>query len=825
MKTRKLFYSYCHKDESHRDDMERALAMLRREGLLSGWHDRKIIPGQSISKAITRQIEEADLVVFLVSHDFLASDACIQEWELANTLANGSDKRLVPVILRECRWENCSNMSDKLALPSDGKPLAKWETPDSYWAAVYDGVKAVLEDINTTFLPKDEFLELINRIEFVSQKKENISLVDVFVFPQLYQTSQNGLEILVSTADDLLRLGNLIIRGEDQSGKTKLCAHLFSRIAEQDEAVLFVDLDELKTKSPNERLFAEKYNDQFSGDFDQWRKQAETTLILDNLTNNSNVLGHVELAKSLFDRLIITTSGTDYRSFFLDDARLASFENIRIGSLSHTKQEKLIRNWLKLSADEASNYEENHAQIDAIERNINAIVINNNILPRYPFFILSILQTYEIFMPNEIEITAYGHCYNALIMAHLIKSGVDRKDESLNGCFNFASHLAFFIHQNGINQSISLAEYEGFKESYQVEFIIRDSLVNRISATSGIVRIVGDRVSFSLPYSYFFFLGRHLATTYKANHKHVEKMIEKSYFRENTLSLIFAIHHAQSIEILDDILLHTECSIDDVSPASLDVNETALFKELMEVVPHRILSDRTVDEEREEERNHRDRGDMIEQPPIDDSEDDYVNQIYKSEKNIEILSQIVKNKTGSLDKKKISEIVETICDAGLRLVGLLLCGEKEIRGLTEYIERRYEEKVGPDSAKLDSEKKGELTRMVSLVVFVWTMTHIEKIVSSINRPELRQTLKDLTSKRNTPAYRVIQYFHALDTSDSFDDRERDQLKKLFSQYDDKDMFFVRRVLSIRTQHYFNTHRVKSNTKQATSSLLGIDYLP
>ena len=828
MSTRKLFYSYCHKDEGHREDMETCLALLRKKDLLADWNDRKIIPGQSVSISIAKKLEEADLVAFLISPDFLASDACQQEWKRARRLAEASDKRLVPIILRECPWTDFSDMSERLALPADGKPLADWDTSDSYWTYVYHGIKMVLEDISTTFTPKREFLESIGKIEFVSQTKDNITLEDVFVFPQLYRTSDNGLEELIPSTDKLVRSGNLLIQGEDQSGKTKLCAYLFTQIVESDAAVLFVDLEEIKTKKPSEEVFASKYSEQFSGDYEQWKRQAQTTLILDNLTSNPKVLGHIELAKELYGRLIITTGGSDYRSFFMDDVRFADFESIRIGPLSHTKQERLIRNWLRLRADKVAGYEEDHAQIDAIERNINAIVINNNILPRYPFFVLSILQTYEVFMPADIKITAYGHCYNALIMAHLIKSGVDRQDESLDACLNFASHLAFYIyHKGSAGQSISPADYEEFKKNYREKFIIRDSLLNRMGAPSGIVRTVGDRVSFTLPYSYFFFLGRHLAATYQEENQNViEDMIGKSYIRENTLSLIFVIHHAQTIEILDDILVHTECSIDNVSPASLDVEETALFRGLMDDVPQRILSDRTIEDEREKERSHRDAGERVDEASISESEeeDDYINQIYKSEKNIEILSQIVKNKTGSLNREKIEEIVETICDAGLRLVSLLLCDEEEIMGLTEYIERRYEEE-GSHSKKMDSEKKRELLKLVRRVVFLWTIVHIEKVVSSINRPELRQTLKEITSKRDTPAYKVIQYFHTLDTSESFGEKERDELKKLFGQYSRKEMFFVRWLLSIRTQHYFNTHPVKAITKQSTSSVLGIDYRP
>ena len=140
--------------------------------------------------------------------------------------------------------------------------------------------------------------------------------------------------------------------------------------------------------------------------------------------------------------MIVTTSHDNYRAYFKDDIHLAEFSVVRIASLTHAKQEQLIKKWLRIRNNNEAK-EDNHAQIDSLERNINEIVLKGKILPRYPFFILSILQTHEIFMPSHMEMTAYGHCYYVLILAHLIKSGVDKSDESINPCLNFASPPCF----------------------------------------------------------------------------------------------------------------------------------------------------------------------------------------------------------------------------------------------------------------------------------------------------------------------------------------------------------------------------------------------
>ena len=112
-----LFYSYCHKDEKYRESMETSLSLLKREGLLDDWSDQKILPGQSISQKIEEKINEADIMVFLVSQHFIASDACMQEWERAQQI--GVDKLIfrIPIILTACAWEDMLSGDDLKALP------------------------------------------------------------------------------------------------------------------------------------------------------------------------------------------------------------------------------------------------------------------------------------------------------------------------------------------------------------------------------------------------------------------------------------------------------------------------------------------------------------------------------------------------------------------------------------------------------------------------------------------------------------------------------------------------------------------------------------
>src|SRR5687767_9911103 len=71
-----VFFSYSHRDETLRDELETHLAVLRRRGIISGWHDRKITPGHDWATEIDIHLESSEIVLLLVSADFIASDYC-----------------------------------------------------------------------------------------------------------------------------------------------------------------------------------------------------------------------------------------------------------------------------------------------------------------------------------------------------------------------------------------------------------------------------------------------------------------------------------------------------------------------------------------------------------------------------------------------------------------------------------------------------------------------------------------------------------------------------------------------------------------------------
>ena len=330
-----LFYSYSHKDSSFREKMEKILKLLVENAGLKQWSDRSILSGEHISDTIKQNMEKSDILVFLITSDFLASEACKEEWGYAGQLAQNGNHIRIPIILKECAWQDYDDMKSVLALPQDGKPVARPSGKDAAWQQVYEGIKNVIERLRSCFSVKEESIDEITKIDFISQQKQDIRLSDLFVFPSLYFNSDPYVTYGVDNANQIIDKKYALIDGDDLSGKTALCFHLFLTLVKEEKPVLLIDLKDLENKKPTMKIYQEIYSKQFRGDFSLWRKQTNITVILDNLSHSSNSIEHVIFAKETFHNIVVTVSSDIYSAYWHDDSRLANFANIKIERLSH----------------------------------------------------------------------------------------------------------------------------------------------------------------------------------------------------------------------------------------------------------------------------------------------------------------------------------------------------------------------------------------------------------------------------------------------------------------------------------------------------------
>jgi len=137
-----LFFSYSHKDEKLRDKLEPHLAMLKRDKVIKSWHDRKISAGTEWAKAIDDHLNSADIILLLISADFLASDYCYDlEMTRAMERHEAGEARVIPIILKAVDNWYGAPFGKLQAFPKDAKPVIQWKPQNDAFVNIAQGIR------------------------------------------------------------------------------------------------------------------------------------------------------------------------------------------------------------------------------------------------------------------------------------------------------------------------------------------------------------------------------------------------------------------------------------------------------------------------------------------------------------------------------------------------------------------------------------------------------------------------------------------------------------------------------------------------------------
>lgn len=140
-----VFFSYSHTDQALRDELEKHLATLKRQGVIDTWHDRRIEPGEDFAQAIDEHVNQDEIILLLVSSDFLNSDYCYtKEMTRALERHEAGEAVVIPVILRASDWIP-TPFGKIQATPPDGKPITQWPDRDEAFMHVVQAVRKAAE--------------------------------------------------------------------------------------------------------------------------------------------------------------------------------------------------------------------------------------------------------------------------------------------------------------------------------------------------------------------------------------------------------------------------------------------------------------------------------------------------------------------------------------------------------------------------------------------------------------------------------------------------------------------------------------------------------
>ena len=142
-----VFIAYSHVDTELKTELTKHLEPLRRLQVVDAWHDGMIAPGDEWESTISSALERADIVLLLISVDFINSTYAYEvELEAAMERQEKGEAVVIPVILRQCLWDH-SPFAKLQALPKNARPVTAWPDRDESLTNVAEGVRAAAERV------------------------------------------------------------------------------------------------------------------------------------------------------------------------------------------------------------------------------------------------------------------------------------------------------------------------------------------------------------------------------------------------------------------------------------------------------------------------------------------------------------------------------------------------------------------------------------------------------------------------------------------------------------------------------------------------------
>lgn len=229
-----VFFSYSHKDEPLMKELDNHLSTLKRNSAIVEWHDRKISPGEAWEQQIADRLNQAHIILLLISSDFLASDYCYEK-EMIRAMER-HDRReaiVIPIILRPCIWQG--GPFEKLqALPKNAKPVTSWTNQDDAFTNITEGIRETVKQLREktaqpTVAPKATHPNLEQfGADLLRQEVQEIKVAN----PYLLGDKFVGREKELSDVSDWLvrdKSGILCICDLGGTGKSALVWHWLNR--------------------------------------------------------------------------------------------------------------------------------------------------------------------------------------------------------------------------------------------------------------------------------------------------------------------------------------------------------------------------------------------------------------------------------------------------------------------------------------------------------------------------------------------------------------------------------------------------------------------
>lgn len=710
---------------------------------------------------------------------------------------------------------------------------------DNLYSVDFEDTHKIIAKNKREFILNNEFETKITElnIPLKHSKKEKLVLSDVFVYPDLEplvddDTVQypNSSELIDKVKEE--KKANVLIEGADQSGKTSLLFVLYKRFYEMGFTPIYLrgkNCKETNIKNLVKKSLKEQYD---SNNVDLFFQQETKILFLDNFHKSElNSKYKKKLIDSINDNFefIYLTSDNTYSSKNVTEeaTSLKDYSKFKLLPLGHEKRSELIEQWLLIGENQLTIQEEVLlAEVKLRFDEIDAL-IGNRLMPSYPIFILTLLQSLEENLQNFSQ-TSYANIYLVLIKAGLIKEGI--KDNVLTSLLNILKELAFYLYNDLKSNSFKRSDFEIFITEYSKKYFRHQKLTTDrildVLCKSNILKFDDEYYSFSYKYIYYFLIAQKISSEIEKYQELIYELCNKIHLEVNANILIFLSHHSKAQILIDNIVLTSEIPFEKFTPLNLNKDDefVKFIAEFTDEIKHEIIDEINPKEEVKKDLKKKDS--IERKSKIIEKDDDDENAIppealemSQAFRTVKIIGQIVKNQSGDFEKEKLIKLVEAAYNTIFRFLGFyseILVKDKDllIEAIVENIkEKENKKRQGEIDVKLVEKSVKKMLQFISWRICVDSITNLMFSVGTKGQNELFEKVNlniDSTASKLV-TFAIKTFYDRIDTK---------ELSQLFD--DVKDNYLAQCILREYIKRYLYTNFVERSKRDQIIHIAGFN---
>jgi len=665
---------------------------------------------------------------------------------------------------------------------------------------------------NIDFKINSTFKSTLKKADFVYEVNGYKSDLDTFyVFPELIVEKPEKNDHAKMLSDDLINRFiknpfNIVISGDDQSGRTSLCKQYFTILYESGDFIpLYIKMH------PDERGHIDnKIKDAFLKLYDKKINESPDNNIIVLIMDDFHLLNNEQQRKYI---KMISNKKNCFAIVFVDLLFFGSIEKHKlteyckkytIREFGHTKRNQIIEKWVSYINSDNTNFK----KIDELSEYLNNTFIRG-IIPYTPFYILTVLAANADYVPLNGELTSKGHCYQALIYISLRKMNI--AENEIGAFLNILTYIAFNFYENNI-MSFSDEMLDTFFIDYSKKFNMpfeNEYFIKKMEKSHVFFRNSINQFSFYAPYLYHYFVAKYISDKISENSvkKHIENIYNNLDIQSNAYIGIFIIHHCKNILLIEEVLLNTMLLYDKYPEISLNREDVKHIDDYAIIINKEIID--AYDKSEEERRKLLLMNDDEEDEAIDKNDEKeetniIVRNIKKAIRTIEVMGHILKNHGNEIEIVHIKDCFKNALNAYRRICNMFIIEFKKT-------EKEFIDFVVDRISNTDTSLKREEISMLGQRYFVFynlaaIYSTIKMSASALGSQSMMKFIRDIANEMNNPFGYCVYFQCEMWYNKGLPIEEA---KKQYRNFPDTVKFIMRNLI----KEYTDLHHIAINIKQ------------